>query len=51
MKGVGYSNVNGEERVWDVADYVFPSQVGDWLAEAFLWMLEHLVCADHMSPN
>lgn len=29
MKGVGYTNVNGTERVWDVADYVFPSQVGD----------------------
>lgn len=28
MKGVGYTNVNGSERVWDVADYVFPSQVG-----------------------
>lgn len=30
MKGVGYTNVNGSERVWDVADYVFPSQVGGW---------------------
>lgn len=28
MKGVGYTNVNGTERIWDVADYVFPSQVG-----------------------
>ncbi|XP_068601065.1 P2X purinoceptor 1 isoform X2 [Brachionichthys hirsutus] len=27
MKGVGYTNVNGSERVWDVADYVFPSQL------------------------
>lgn len=27
MKGVGYTNVNGAERVWDVADYVFPPQV------------------------
>lgn len=27
MKGVGYTNVNGSERVWDVADYVFPPQV------------------------
>ncbi|KAM8835626.1 P2X purinoceptor 1 isoform 1-T1 [Synchiropus picturatus] len=26
MKGVGYTNVNGAERVWDVADYVFPPQ-------------------------
>lgn len=31
MKGVGYTNVNGTERIWDVADYVFPSQVGDFL--------------------
>lgn len=35
MKGVGYTNINGSERVWDVADYVFPPQVGDRLAEAF----------------
>ncbi|XP_014850181.1 PREDICTED: P2X purinoceptor 1 isoform X7 [Poecilia mexicana] len=26
MKGVGYTNVSGSETVWDVADYVFPSQ-------------------------
>uniref|UniRef100_A0A8C7ICE0 P2X purinoceptor n=1 Tax=Oncorhynchus kisutch TaxID=8019 RepID=A0A8C7ICE0_ONCKI len=26
MKGVGYTNVTGEERIWDVADYVFPVQ-------------------------
>ncbi|XP_013768178.1 P2X purinoceptor 1 isoform X2 [Pundamilia nyererei] len=26
MKGVGYTNNSGGERVWDVADYVFPSQ-------------------------
>ncbi|XP_063341714.1 P2X purinoceptor 1 isoform X4 [Pelmatolapia mariae] len=26
MKGVGYTNDSGGERVWDVADYVFPSQ-------------------------
>uniref|UniRef100_A0A8C6Q6U3 P2X purinoceptor n=1 Tax=Nothobranchius furzeri TaxID=105023 RepID=A0A8C6Q6U3_NOTFU len=26
MKGVGYTNVSGRETVWDVADYVFPSQ-------------------------
>lgn len=31
MKGVGYTEVHGDERVWDVADYVFPEQVGDWL--------------------
>lgn len=29
MKGVGYTNEAGRERVWDVADYVFPPQVGD----------------------
>ncbi|XP_018597358.1 P2X purinoceptor 1 isoform X2 [Scleropages formosus] len=26
MKGVGFTRVNGTERVWDVADYVFPEQ-------------------------
>lgn len=26
MKGVGYTNMNGVEKVWDVADYVFPPQ-------------------------
>ncbi|XP_067350066.1 P2X purinoceptor 1 isoform X2 [Channa argus] len=26
MKGVGYTNESGKERVWDVSDYVFPSQ-------------------------
>ena len=31
MKGVGYTNVSGLETVWDVSDYVFPEQVGDWL--------------------
>lgn len=34
MKGVGYTNVSGTETVWDVADYVFPSQVSKWSAEA-----------------
>lgn len=34
MKGVGYTSVNGTERVWDVADYVFPSQVGDRFVKA-----------------
>uniref|UniRef100_A0A8C9XL30 P2X purinoceptor n=1 Tax=Sander lucioperca TaxID=283035 RepID=A0A8C9XL30_SANLU len=29
MKGVGYTNIEGRERVWDVADYVFPPQVGE----------------------
>ena len=27
MKGVGYTNRSGLEQIWDVADYVFPSQV------------------------
>ncbi|KAK0136228.1 P2X purinoceptor 1 [Merluccius polli] len=27
MKGVGYTETNGVEEIWDVADYVFPSQV------------------------
>ncbi|XP_056451577.1 P2X purinoceptor 1 isoform X1 [Gadus chalcogrammus] len=26
MKGVGYTNRSGLEQIWDVADYVFPSQ-------------------------
>ncbi|XP_030648807.1 P2X purinoceptor 1 [Chanos chanos] len=26
MKGIGITNQNGEEQVWDVADYVFPEQ-------------------------
>lgn len=26
MKGVGYTTVNGSERVWDPSDYVFPDQ-------------------------
>uniref|UniRef100_A0A3B3WBB3 Uncharacterized protein n=1 Tax=Poecilia mexicana TaxID=48701 RepID=A0A3B3WBB3_9TELE len=36
MKGVGYTNVSGSETVWDVADYVFPSQVSKRSAEAWL---------------
>lgn len=31
MKGVGYTTVAGQERVWDVADYVFPEQVCVWV--------------------
>lgn len=27
MKGLAYTEQNGEERLWDVADYVFPDQV------------------------
>ncbi|XP_048872645.1 P2X purinoceptor 1 isoform X2 [Brienomyrus brachyistius] len=26
MKGIGITNENGTERIWDVADYVFPAQ-------------------------
>ncbi|XP_037323041.2 P2X purinoceptor 1 isoform X1 [Pungitius pungitius] len=26
MKGVGYTTINGEEKVWDEVDYVFPPQ-------------------------
>ncbi|XP_053187947.1 P2X purinoceptor 1 isoform X2 [Scomber japonicus] len=39
MKGVGYTNVSGEERVWDVADYVFPSQ-GD---SSFVVMTNYII--------
>uniref|UniRef100_A0A3Q2QFT5 P2X purinoceptor n=1 Tax=Fundulus heteroclitus TaxID=8078 RepID=A0A3Q2QFT5_FUNHE len=46
MKGVGYTNVSGRETVWDVADYVFPSQVSDRAAEAHQ-VTEH--CLDNNS--
>ncbi|KAB5522459.1 hypothetical protein PHYPO_G00159760, partial [Pangasianodon hypophthalmus] len=26
MKGIAYTDINGAERLWDVADYVFPDQ-------------------------
>lgn len=39
MKGVGYTNVNGQERVWDVADYVFPPQ-GD---ASFVVMTNYII--------
>ncbi|TSK14484.1 P2X purinoceptor 1 [Bagarius yarrelli] len=29
MKGIAYTQSNGEERLWDVADYVFPDQLPD----------------------
>lgn len=50
MKGVGYTNVNGSERIWDVADYVFPSQVGVRSARAFRgrWNVD---CVCHTTPN
>lgn len=39
MKGVGYTNDKGKERVWDVADYVFPSQ-GD---SSFVVMTNYII--------
>ncbi|XP_041749402.1 P2X purinoceptor 1 isoform X1 [Coregonus clupeaformis] len=39
MKGVGYTNVAGEERIWDVADYVFPVQ-GD---SSFVVMTNYII--------
>ncbi|XP_062261483.1 P2X purinoceptor 1 isoform X2 [Platichthys flesus] len=39
MKGVGYTSVNGYERIWDVADYVFPPQ-GD---ASFVVMTNYIV--------
>ncbi|XP_035985311.1 P2X purinoceptor 1 isoform X2 [Fundulus heteroclitus] len=39
MKGVGYTNVSGRETVWDVADYVFPSQ-GD---SSFVVMTNYII--------
>lgn len=28
VKGVSYTNISEVVRIWDVADYVFPEQVG-----------------------
>ncbi|KAK7925657.1 hypothetical protein WMY93_007967 [Mugilogobius chulae] len=39
MKGVGYTNVDGVEKVWDVADYVFPPQ-GD---ASFVVMTNYII--------
>ncbi|XP_078121454.1 P2X purinoceptor 1 isoform X2 [Sander vitreus] len=39
MKGVGYTNTEGHERVWDVADYVFPPQ-GD---SSFVVMTNYII--------
>nr|XP_046161933.1 P2X purinoceptor 1-like isoform X2 [Oncorhynchus gorbuscha] len=39
MKGVGYTNVDGEERVWDMVDYVFPVQ-GD---SSFVVMTNYII--------
>ncbi|XP_061754253.1 P2X purinoceptor 1 [Nerophis ophidion] len=42
MKGVGYTNISGVERVWDVADCVFPSQ-GDY---SFVVMTNFIMTAE-----
>ncbi|XP_061819112.1 P2X purinoceptor 1 isoform X1 [Nerophis lumbriciformis] len=42
MKGVGYTNVSGVQRVWDVADYVFPSQ-GDF---SFVVMTNYIITTE-----
>ncbi|XP_074468239.1 P2X purinoceptor 1 isoform X2 [Sebastes fasciatus] len=44
MKGVGYTNINGSERVWDVADYVFPPQ-GD---ASFVVMTNYIITEGQM---
>ena len=47
MKGVGYTSEKGHERerVWDVADYVFPAQVGHCLEDTYIgqmWRIAQL---------
>ncbi|KAF7659801.1 hypothetical protein LDENG_00292950 [Lucifuga dentata] len=39
MKGVGYTEVHGDDRIWDVADYVFPPQ-GD---SSFVVMTNYII--------
>ncbi|KAM9782344.1 P2X purinoceptor 1 isoform X2 [Syngnathus typhle] len=39
MKGVGYTNVSGVEKLWDVAEYVFPPQ-GD---SSFVVMTNYII--------
>ncbi|KAK3527639.1 hypothetical protein QTP86_030465 [Hemibagrus guttatus] len=34
MKGIAFTEKNGEERLWDVADYVFPDQVSGTTSSA-----------------
>lgn len=46
MKGVGYTNVSGNERVWDVSDYVFPPQVGFMLCQCLRWLSEAVSLRD-----
>ncbi|KAL7834907.1 hypothetical protein SRHO_G00291540 [Serrasalmus rhombeus] len=39
MKGVAYTEISGEERVWDVSDYVYPDQGG----ESFVIMTNFII--------
>ncbi|KAM8898844.1 P2X purinoceptor 1 isoform 2-T2 [Spinachia spinachia] len=39
MKGVGYASINGDERIWDEVDYVFPPQ-GD---SSFVVMTNYII--------
>ncbi|KAK2828808.1 hypothetical protein Q5P01_019842 [Channa striata] len=47
MKGVGYTNESGKERVWDVSDYVFPSQ-GD---SSFVVMTNYILTEGQQMGN
>uniref|UniRef100_A0A8P4KGK7 P2X purinoceptor n=1 Tax=Dicentrarchus labrax TaxID=13489 RepID=A0A8P4KGK7_DICLA len=47
MKGVGYTNVTGTERIWDVADYVFPPQ-GD---SSFVVMTNYIITEGQKMGN
>ncbi|XP_035523120.1 P2X purinoceptor 1 isoform X3 [Morone saxatilis] len=47
MKGVGYTNVSGSERIWDVADYVFPPQ-GD---SSFVVMTNYIITEGQKMGN
>ena len=51
MKGVGYTSVNGDERIWDVADYVFPSQVAgcQWMLDLFCTWYKWLTIVEIIS--
>lgn len=41
MKGVAYTNISGQQKVWDVSDYVYPDQ-GD---ESFVVMTNFIITA------
>ncbi|KAG9341467.1 hypothetical protein JZ751_019277 [Albula glossodonta] len=47
MKGVGYTKVNGVQRVWDVDDYVFPEQ-GD---ASFVVMTNYIMTMGQQQGN